>query len=97
MGATDANVVRIAAGNVPPCAKCYNYLLQRERASCTTCGHGRGLGAIVKQRAIIYHVKMQRHVQIGAVALKEKEEGRGRVEIREVEEERGGREGRGQF
>ncbi len=25
MGATDANVVRIAAGDLPPCAKCYNF------------------------------------------------------------------------
>jgi hypothetical protein len=48
-------------------------------ASCTTCRHGQGLVAIVNTRAIIDLVKMQRHVQVGAVALKwrEREGGEG--------------------
>ena len=49
------------------------------------------MGAIVNQRAIIDLVKMQRHVQVGAVALKGEEEGGGRGEVREVKEEGGGR------
>ena len=49
---TDANVVGISLGDLPPCR------------------HGQRLLAILNLGAIIDFVTMQRHVQVGAVALK---------------------------
>jgi hypothetical protein len=43
------------------------------------CRHGQRLSAILSNGAIIDLVKMQRHVQIGAVALKGVSEGVGLI------------------
>ena len=61
MLATNANVVGISLGNLPPCR------------------YGQRMLAILSNGAIIDLVKMQRHVQIGAVALKGVSEGVGLI------------------
>ncbi len=60
MGATDANIIRIAGGDFP------------------TRRHVHWLLAIFNSRVIVDFVAMKRHVQVGAIALKKKGNGRRR-------------------
>ncbi len=59
MGATDAHIIRIAGGDIPPSR------------------HVHRLIAIPNKRAIVDFVKVQRHVQVGAVTLRGEVEGGG--------------------
>jgi hypothetical protein len=59
MGGTDANIICIAGGNLPP---------RR---------HGHRLFAIKKLLEIVNFVNVQRHIQVGAIALRGKRGGGG--------------------
>ena len=59
MRATDAHIIRIAGGDIPPSR------------------HVHRLIAIFNNRAIVNFVKVQRHVYVGAVALRGEVEGGG--------------------
>ncbi len=59
MGGTDANIIRIAGGNLPPHR------------------HGHRLFAIKKLLEIVNFVNLQRHIQVGAIALRGKRGGGG--------------------
>ncbi len=58
MSATDADVVGISLGDLPP------------------CWHGQRLFAIFNIGAILDFVTMQRHVHVGTVTLRRREERR---------------------
>ncbi len=60
MSGTDADVVGISLGDLPPCR------------------NGQRLSAIFNNGAIVDFVTMQRHVQVGTVALRRGGEGGGK-------------------